>query len=111
MYKKVITKRGQELWYKDGKMTSKKYVPIEEIEKQEVKDTLVNNGVQPEPQEEPQVTGPRGCIICGGPAEYQRFATIDGEAVTIKLCGDCYYTRTLGEMVGKIKKEKNDGRK
>jgi len=109
MYKRVVSNKGQEMWYKDGKLTAKKYVPQEEIEKEVVKDELVNNGVQPENVEISIPTAPwekSGCLICGGPVEYQRFATVDGEAITIKLCGDCYYTRTLGEMIGKIKKMK-----
>jgi hypothetical protein len=104
-YKRVITKKGQELWYKDGKLTAKKYVPQEEIENQ-------NKASIKEVSEAVEITVPTpawdtsGCLVCGGPVEYQRFATIDDEAVTIKLCGDCYYTRTLGEMIGKIKKMK-----
>lgn len=100
MFKRTVTKKGQELWYKDGKLTAKKHVPIEEIEKYIVKDTLENAGVFTTST----TTVPAGCVMCGAPIEYQRAVNVNGEQKTIQLCGDCYYTKTLGEIVGKIKK-------
>jgi hypothetical protein len=105
MFKRVISEKGQEMWYKDGKLTAKKYVPEEDIKKyEETKEEL------PDVKEEPALPPRKICIICGEPEENQRTVRIDEESISVKLCGDCYYSITLGEIVQKVKKEKENGR-
>jgi hypothetical protein len=99
-YKMIVGKNGREIWFKDGKIVSKKDVPAEEIEKDADK---YQEEVNEQVVKENKMTG---CVSCGAPADTKRVAMVDGEMVDILLCGSCYYTTTLGEAVGKYKKAK-----
>jgi hypothetical protein len=107
MYKKIVSKKGKEMWYKDGKMVSKNDVPVEELDKSFVKDIL--DKIDPEPDELKPSTST--CIMCDGPNEHQRNVRIEEEVITVTLCDYCYYDTTLGDIVSKVTKEKNNERK
>jgi hypothetical protein len=110
MFKRVISETGQELWYKDGKLTAKKYIPQEDIDRYEKpieKPTIVFTKTEV-PENKPKTYS--GCIFCGGAVESQRSCMIGEDVINVKLCGGCYYEKTLGEVVQKVNKEKLNGR-
>lgn len=89
-YKKVETKNGRTMYYKDGKLCSKK-----EYEANAVR----------EPKEEPSVeqklkaSESRRCIFCNGPGTKTKW--INGKV--IRLCEGDYLEHTTGEIAAQMR--------
>lgn len=80
--KKVINKKtGKPMYYKDGKLISAKEIPMEEKTK--------------------------GCLFCDTPTEFQRNVAFKDTRIDVKLCANCYFIKTLGEIVERLNKKED----
>lgn len=114
-YKRVDTKNGKIMYFKNGKMTSPKYVP-ESIKKQLIggveisvsssenlpvaESNLLPKLDQPEEPQEERAILPHKCIFCDEEATRTRFINLQ----TIPLCLKDHQNHTTGEIVEQLRK-------
>lgn len=104
-YKKVIAKNGRVMFYADGKMVSKEYIPV--TVKEELKTATVVESETPLSQdhfETPRQVDQKTCIICGDPAEHQKFLSGD----IIGLCREHYLNTSSGKIAQAVREKYQD---
>lgn len=124
MYKRIITKKGREMIYKDGKLVSTKEVPEQELAKLRVVEytsttsngePIVVDGVemveevqtvdgvvpnQPTLRQEEAPVVEKICIFCGQNGDASKFVNLQ----TAYLCEEDYLSKTTGEVVEQLRK-------
>lgn len=88
VYKQSPGPRGRVLWFRDGKMISKKDIPEDVLSTMELQ--------KPVDDTKPEF---RKCVFCGQPATEEKW--LNGEKQY--LCLDDYNTRTSGELAEKLR--------
>lgn len=108
-YKLVETANGRIMYFKDGKMVKKSYMPADILPRLQsgVELQMSTPGnletVDQEPedkgQSDSQVVGGKECIFCGEPATKQKFVNLK----IAMLCENDYTTHTTGEVAAQIR--------
>lgn len=114
MYKVILNKRGNKMYYKEGKMVSKDSIPeeirleleaeepstpMDEVEKGEV---IVDDDEDGQPElghSEILSEPPRECVFCRQYGTRRRFINLQ----TVFLCDIHYEVQTAGEIVAQMK--------
>ena len=75
------------MYFKDGKLISKKNIPANELEKLEVAEG-------PKPKT-------RVCLFCGSPARYVRVVNLQ----IVDLCEKHYYDKNVGQIAQELNRK------
>ncbi len=106
-FKRVDSKNGRTLYFRDGKMLSPKKIP------QEILNELAFPGEVEVPEEDSEKetresteatgqTTERICLFCGQYGNFSKFLN----GVTVYLCEDDYRVHTTGEISAEMRNQK-----
>lgn len=114
MYTKKIASNGRTMYFKDGKMVSRKDIPEDEVWRLEgldsgqVKQMLSSSLTLDElTSRSPLLKQGPVCIFCEEAATTSKY--INGQ--TIQLCQKDYYAKTTGEISAEAKRDDKSQRK
>lgn len=89
MIKKVVTAKGKEMFFQDGKLIAKSKVPAEFFEESSISEPTPLTEDRPD----------RKCIFCGAPGRFPKFVHLQ----TVYLCEEDITIQTVGKIGYRIK--------